>query len=130
MSDQNDGFFRRLWRRLLGDGDGRDLPPEQPLRVPEEFRNIGRQPPAQTPSAAPDHGIDLVFLRQQMLNFLSEEQLAAMAAELGLDFDVFPGGKGRKTQAFLGECQRRGLLPRLLAACRALEPAVSWQPKE
>ena len=71
--------------------------------------------------------MDVVRLRQQMLNFLDVAALAEVAAVVDVDLAALPGGKGRKVQGLLQAAEQRGALPALLAACRARQPDVAWQ---
>ncbi len=70
--------------------------------------------------------LDTIYLRQQMSNHLSENQLAAVCAAVNLDYDTLPGGKGRKVLTIIQASEQQGCLETLLHACETAVPDVDW----
>lgn len=127
MSD-NGSFLDKLRGLLGGDKPAEDAPGPPSIKIPEvkvERPSPSRVDPALQPPE--QSGVDTVYLRQQISNFLNIEQIYALAAQLDIDSTTFDGGKGRQVLQLIQACERQGKVPELLAACRAIAPEVKWQ---
>lgn len=134
MADENHG--RSWWQRLRRFFTGQqsdveaDPPPELPLVVPEVTIARGRDDVPQASLRVPEmaDGVDVVALRQQMMNHLDLAELGRVAMAIDFELEAVPGGKGRKVMGVVAECGANGRLPDLLHACRTQRPDVTWQP--
>lgn len=71
--------------------------------------------------------VDLVALRDKLVKHFSLSELDDLCFKVGVDDEEIPGAtRPEKAREMVGYFKRRGLLPELLAACRAERPNVQW----
>lgn len=124
----NGSWWQKLKAWLRGSTEPADEPAAS-LFVPEvviEGQRHGRF--ADMAAAEDANAINVVHLRQQMMNHLTEAELAAIATAVSQSYDDFPGGKGRKVLALVQACAANGRLSDLLAQCQQTNPTLDWQP--
>lgn len=117
-----------LWGKLKQLFQKNDPPPPkaQNIVIPEVVIHATRQ--GQTAvSHLPASQVDPIFLRQQMSNHLGKEELAAIGAKIGVDYEVLPGGKGRKVLALVTAFEKEGQLTELLVLCQQQNSKIEWQ---
>jgi hypothetical protein len=70
----------------------------------------------------------LTQLRQNLVNYFDEDELRALCADLGVDFEDLPGqGKAGKARGLVAFLERRGRLSELAKICFQQRPHVSWE---
>lgn len=115
-------------RGLMGsesDDPSAEIPP--PIVVPDVKIESPTRPSASASPTPDPSGVDAVFLRQQISNHVSLDQLRELAEQMGLDSAEFSGGKGRQVLQLVEAAQAAEALPHLLALCQTLDPSVNWQ---
>ncbi|MEM7335975.1 MAG: hypothetical protein AAF490_28105 [Chloroflexota bacterium] len=117
------GFLSRLFNRKK---EVPELPdPESPVfSIPQVTVSKEIRPSVEMKE---DAAVDAVYLRQQMLNFLTVEQIDLLAERLAVDSTHLEGGKGRRVMALLTAVSQQDNLPQLIKLCQELDPKVSWQ---
>ncbi len=71
--------------------------------------------------------VDELFLRQQMLNNLSIEQVELIAQKFDMEPTQLEGGKGRKVMGLFTAVSQKNSLPQLVTYCEEIVPSVKWQ---
>ncbi len=115
-------------RGLLGsesEDSSAEIPP--PITIPDVKIETPARPSAHASPTPDSSGIDAVFLRQQISNHVSLDQLRELAEKMDLDSAEFSGGKGRQVLQLVEAAQATEALPTLLALCQTLDPTVNWQ---
>lgn len=123
------------WQRALQFfGRADDVPaveePVLPVFVPEvvlEYGEFGSRASCVLPGGR--QVVHAVRLRQQMLNFLTEGDLRALATAVSIDYDALPGGKGRRVFEMVELCAENGRLTELYQLCQTTHPDIDWQPE-
>lgn len=76
--------------------------------------------------------MDRSQLRQMIITYFSLEEFKDLCFELGsygVSYDALPGdGLPPKTRELILLCERAGIQPALIEACRRLRPNVPWEP--
>ncbi len=75
-----------------------------------------------------DYATDqLAELHRKLAEYFSDEELATLCFDLGIDYaDLSAGGKAFKARDLVGAMERRGRIPELTAAAARQRPNVSW----
>ena len=111
-------------------------PAETPTAIPQAWLDaaqaevgslLSREEVEQARQAETSHDVDMVALREALLNETNVEQLATLAAQIGLAPSQLFGGKGRKVMGLLQSAEKNGLVTELLSACQTTMPDVDWQ---
>lgn len=73
----------------------------------------------------------LAWLRQQVEQLFSKDELRTICFDLGVDYDGLAGkGKEGKVRELVIYLERRGRVEELVVVCERLRPNVDWQPKK
>jgi len=70
----------------------------------------------------------LARLRSNLVASFDDSELRALCFDMGVDYESL-GGKGKAGNAMelVAYCERRQIIPDLVAKCRDLRPNVSWE---
>jgi hypothetical protein len=70
----------------------------------------------------------LAWLRQQIEQLFSKDELRTLCFDLGVDYDNLEGkGKAGKTRELVLYMNRQRRLGELVAACERLRPGLDWK---
>jgi DNA-binding NarL/FixJ family response regulator len=70
---------------------------------------------------------ELAKLRQNLVDFFSEDELRTLCFDMGIDYETLPAaGKDSKARELVAYIERRGLVSKFTAICRNRRPNVSW----
>jgi len=72
--------------------------------------------------------IDLVYIRKQLAEYFSNEELKTLSFDLGIEFEDLSGDtRESKTRELIKFCYRKGLLVKMLDLCQEARPHVTWE---
>lgn len=121
MAKSKKGF----WQRMFGNKKEPDLPSTKPpIEIPKITMSRDH---SWSVSESAGSDVDEVYLRQQMMNFLSFEQLYALAERFDIEVDALSGGKGRQVMDVITAVSQTHSLADLLTYCQDTFPNVTWQ---
>jgi DNA-binding NarL/FixJ family response regulator len=83
---------------------------------------------AETTSEVGNPPYELAKLRQNLVDFFSEDELHTLCFDVGIDYEALPAtGKNGKARELVAYLERRGLISKFTAICRNWRPNVSWE---
>ena len=67
-------------------------------------------------------------LRQNLVASFNDSELRDLCFDMGVDYESLKGeGKSDKVRELVAYCERRQIVPDLVAKCKELRPKVSWE---
>ena len=67
-------------------------------------------------------------LRKNLVEYFDGSELRDLCFDMGVDYESLPGqGKSDKARELVAYCERRQIVPDLVAKCKKLRPRVSWE---
>ena len=71
---------------------------------------------------------DLKVLRQFIIKHFNDSELRDLCLDMSVDYEVLRGdNKADKARELVAYCERRQIIPDLVARCKELRPKASWE---